>query len=316
MLETAVDMMCTGSNETGLANLAVGLKELGRRHIDYGVGPLHFSVLETAVLRALTKALGENDQWTSDARKGWAAVLKFIGKAMMSGARAGAEFKIIKDERRNPQVVANDEPCTTGEDCPERGTLRFLVVDTTPKSSNHMRARSLRKKSQSQRTLRRTKTTGSNRRRSHLERRMSWDEVIFQTCELSGTEDEENDTVLGQDDHSSVAPSVCDSSVSTLSMCSSFLTDNDDIRNTQLQDPLQRIPARSQIELSRHSESSSSFDCTPTKPRRDHDGPSRPRFHCRTNSELSMKTVATTISDSIPRRPRRRGSLELVPAAA
>ena len=76
-----------------LCRLTGSLRDLGRRHIkSYGVSSLHFSVFETAVLRALKRVLGE--AFTTDAHKGWAVLLKFISEAMMIGVRAGIEPKI------------------------------------------------------------------------------------------------------------------------------------------------------------------------------------------------------------------------------
>ncbi|CAB9515011.1 symbiotic hemoglobin 2 [Seminavis robusta] len=92
MLECVITMMLGQDME----RLATSLHALGSRHVDYGVHPAHYSVVETALLRTLAGALG--DQWTEDVKRGWAAVFKFISKAMMSGA--GAELQIIKDRRR------------------------------------------------------------------------------------------------------------------------------------------------------------------------------------------------------------------------
>lgn len=92
MLEKVIVMMLGSDMET----LAESLHALGSRHVEYGVHPAHYLVVETALLRTLGGALG--DHWTEEVRKGWAAVFKFISKAMMSGA--GAELQIIKDRRR------------------------------------------------------------------------------------------------------------------------------------------------------------------------------------------------------------------------
>jgi len=92
LLESVVLMML-GDDMTTLAET---LNFLGRRHVDYGVHPAHYISVETALLRTLAGALG--DQWTEETRKGWAAVYKFIGKAMMSGA--GSELEIVKDRRQ------------------------------------------------------------------------------------------------------------------------------------------------------------------------------------------------------------------------
>lgn len=89
MLEMVMGMML-GQDMDGLAE---ALYTLGRRHVQFGVHPAHYNIVETALLRTLAGALGE--QWTDEVRKGWAAVFKFISKAMMSGA--GEELEIVKE---------------------------------------------------------------------------------------------------------------------------------------------------------------------------------------------------------------------------
>jgi hypothetical protein len=93
MLGMVIEMML-GDDMESLAN---SLQELGARHVDYGVHPAHYGVVETALLRVLEAALG--DVWTLEVRKGWAAVFKFVSKAMMSGA--GSQLKITKERRKD-----------------------------------------------------------------------------------------------------------------------------------------------------------------------------------------------------------------------
>ena len=90
-LELALVMMM-GEN---MNDLALTLQQLGARHIEYGVLPQHYRIVETALLRTLE--IGLKDHWTQDLRKGWAAVFKFLAKAMMSGCEH--ELEIIKEER-------------------------------------------------------------------------------------------------------------------------------------------------------------------------------------------------------------------------
>ena len=91
MLESALVMML--KNELG--NLALALRSLGARHVEYGVLPQHYGFVETALLRVLEGGLGP-DKWTMKLRKSWAAVFKFIAKAMQSGATS--EINIINEQ--------------------------------------------------------------------------------------------------------------------------------------------------------------------------------------------------------------------------
>ena len=107
MLEMVMGMML-GQDMDGLAE---ALYSLGSRHVQFGVHPAHYNIVETALLRTLAGALGE--QWTDEVRKGWAAVFKFISKAMMSGA--GEELEIIKEgQQQNVGSTSNkNKKCAT-----------------------------------------------------------------------------------------------------------------------------------------------------------------------------------------------------------
>uniref|UniRef100_A0A7S3LFH6 Globin domain-containing protein n=2 Tax=Amphora coffeiformis TaxID=265554 RepID=A0A7S3LFH6_9STRA len=86
-------------DEDGLSDLAENFKSLGKRHVSYGVNQLHYSILETALLRTLQGILPASD-WTEDARKGWAAVVKFITKGMQAGATS-YNIEIANDKTHN-----------------------------------------------------------------------------------------------------------------------------------------------------------------------------------------------------------------------
>ena len=95
-----VIMMMTGDG--AVSDLAEELSTLGRRHVSYGVHPVHYQILETALLRSLRDLLGE-DGWTHTVRKGWAAVFKFIGQAMQTGA--GSQVEILKHRRKSVEDI-------------------------------------------------------------------------------------------------------------------------------------------------------------------------------------------------------------------
>jgi hemoglobin-like flavoprotein len=90
-LEAALVMML----EDDLSHLALTLRQLGARHIEYGVLPQHYLIVETALLRTLE--IGLKDEWTVELRKGWAAVFKFLSKAMLNGSES--ELLIVKEEQ-------------------------------------------------------------------------------------------------------------------------------------------------------------------------------------------------------------------------
>lgn len=132
MLESAVQSMA-GNDVSSLGNT---LQELGARHVSYGVHPAHYSVVQTALLRVLEGALG--DHWTTDARRGWSAVFKFLSKAMQAGA--GAEVEIIKGKRR--EIIRG-----------QSATLRLRVIKRSEGTSRLLRSRFLDSNSANQRGL-------------------------------------------------------------------------------------------------------------------------------------------------------------------
>jgi Globin len=89
-LETAIKMMLGDD----MNHLALTLQRLGARHLEYGVLPQHYRVVETALLRTLEMGLKEH--WNETLRKGWQAVFKFLAKAMMCGCEH--EVEIVKEE--------------------------------------------------------------------------------------------------------------------------------------------------------------------------------------------------------------------------
>jgi len=283
MLGKVVEMMSADSSNA--SHLAILLQELGGRHVKYGVGPLHFSVLETAILRALTKALGGTAEWTEDARKGWAAVLKFIGKAMMagSGSKKGVGLKIVKDEHAHP--VLNNDPHP--ERCPERGTLRLQVVapmhrhkngfGSYPKVGGTSHQHTTDSSGHFHDSFRPSKSgvkynklrSGKSQRRTQPARvTQQWDKVIFESCELTSDDDSDHDHVKNGQDDVSMTPSTCDSSVSALSMSAIHASFPDVSMYNAIIDSIERLPDR--IEPSRICPSKTGRDAAPRKPWRRH----------------------------------------------
>eukprot|EP00529_Nitzschia_sp_RCC80_P028220 CAMPEP_0113446420 /NCGR_PEP_ID=MMETSP0014_2-20120614/3696_1 /TAXON_ID=2857 /ORGANISM="Nitzschia sp." /LENGTH=267 /DNA_ID=CAMNT_0000337509 /DNA_START=1008 /DNA_END=1808 /DNA_ORIENTATION=+ /assembly_acc=CAM_ASM_000159 len=86
-----------------LSELAQSIASLGSRHVhSYGVVPAHFIILEAALLRTLRGGLEPLGRWTTNARKGWSAVLKFIATAMQQGAVVGQTIQVIPPTVRRP----------------------------------------------------------------------------------------------------------------------------------------------------------------------------------------------------------------------
>jgi len=78
MVEAAV-VMLAGEDSSPLAGI---LKDLGTRHVSYGVLPAHYSVVGTALLTVLENALGGG--WTPEVRDGWISVYQLVADGMQA----------------------------------------------------------------------------------------------------------------------------------------------------------------------------------------------------------------------------------------
>ena len=65
------------------------LRELGARHVGYGVTEAHYDLVGDALLWTLRKAL--KDDYTSEMNEAWTAVYSFLSESMKSGARRSKE---------------------------------------------------------------------------------------------------------------------------------------------------------------------------------------------------------------------------------
>ena len=65
-------------------HLALGLRDLGRRHAQYGVQPAHYGVLRQALLETLAVVLRE--RYTPAVKQAWASTLDMISHIMLEGA--------------------------------------------------------------------------------------------------------------------------------------------------------------------------------------------------------------------------------------
>ena len=185
-LELVMGMML-GQDMDGLAE---ALYTLGGRHVQFGVTPAHYNIVETALLRTLGGALG--DQWTDEVRKGWAAVFKFISKAMMSGA--GTEPEIVKEgqhQKKGSESHKNKRCATMRLSLPESKASPSKSPDSSGRRIRS-RPRTRRRKSDPPRLSPRART----KRKGHSSSKSTDDEVgDFHITEIIF----ENSTVLDVD---------------------------------------------------------------------------------------------------------------------
>ncbi len=93
------DMKDQGRNLTAMMSVAVGalsrperitvaVRELGRRHVAYGVKPRHYEVVATALLWMLEKSLGE--AFTPEVRDAWSSTYAFLADTMQGAVCASS----------------------------------------------------------------------------------------------------------------------------------------------------------------------------------------------------------------------------------
>ena len=79
MLATAV----RGLNDLG--NLLPAVRDLGRRHVDYGVEPRHYRTAGAALLWTLEQGLA--DDFNEEVKQAWASLYGLISMVMLEAAR-------------------------------------------------------------------------------------------------------------------------------------------------------------------------------------------------------------------------------------
>ena len=65
--------------------LSTPLKELGQRHVTYGIQPEHYPLVGMALLETFADFLG--DQWTEAHRDAWIAGYEAVSRLMVQGAQ-------------------------------------------------------------------------------------------------------------------------------------------------------------------------------------------------------------------------------------
>ena len=115
-----------------MTDLAKQLGTLGARHLTYGVLSAHYGIVETALLRTFQELLEENGHaWTTQVRKGWAAVFKFVACAMQTGATA--EVDIVHREKESSS--SNEDYWDWHESTRGESTLRLVVKQQKKQAS-------------------------------------------------------------------------------------------------------------------------------------------------------------------------------------
>ncbi len=61
-------------------------RELGRRHVGYGVQRDHYDAVGVALVAAVRERTG--DEWTSDHHRAWTKLYRLISDVMLDGARS------------------------------------------------------------------------------------------------------------------------------------------------------------------------------------------------------------------------------------
>lgn len=91
------DMVEQGRNLTAMISVVVGAlskperihlaaRQLGERHVGYGVKPRHYELVGTSLVWMLEKCLGE--AFTPEVKAAWRATYGFLAEAMQDGAPA------------------------------------------------------------------------------------------------------------------------------------------------------------------------------------------------------------------------------------
>ena len=85
--------------------LAPGIRELGARHVGYGVKPQHYATIGETLLWALARSLGA--AFEPELRSAWVKVYELLAKTMQAGAGATEHGRAV-------QAAASEKPTMTG----------------------------------------------------------------------------------------------------------------------------------------------------------------------------------------------------------
>ena len=119
-LETTIKLMIGDQGDfikqqNNLKALGDALDELGAKHAGYGVQSAHYGIVETALLRTLQAALPPHI-WTSEVKRGWAAVIRFLTKGMKAGAEVDTKLTIVRCVDKENNTFFRGSACSKGGD--------------------------------------------------------------------------------------------------------------------------------------------------------------------------------------------------------
>ncbi len=83
MLMKMLDYVVTGLDEPD--KIVPAIKDLGKRHVGYGVKEEYYETIGEALLWTLEKGIGED--FTQDVKEAWAEAYKLLSDTMKSAAR-------------------------------------------------------------------------------------------------------------------------------------------------------------------------------------------------------------------------------------
>jgi hemoglobin-like flavoprotein/ferredoxin len=102
-----VDMSSQGTMVLQAVRIALdGLKNLGERHVNYGVQPKQYDVAVSAFVRALKETLGES--FNAESKNAWTEVLETITSVMKVGAENQVDRKSLKGRAYHAGDAAAD----------------------------------------------------------------------------------------------------------------------------------------------------------------------------------------------------------------
>jgi hemoglobin-like flavoprotein len=85
-LVKAINMVVISLERIG--SLIPTIREMGRRHVDYGVEESHYAQVGAALLWTLETGLGEH--WSDEAEAAWTNAYQLLAGVMIDGAREAA----------------------------------------------------------------------------------------------------------------------------------------------------------------------------------------------------------------------------------
>ena len=93
---TTVDVAVSLLEQNDMDTLVTALKDLGGKHVAYGVVEEHYPIVGQALLTTLATALG--DAFTTEVKEAWTSVFGVITEQMLQGAKDVTTNKTTESE--------------------------------------------------------------------------------------------------------------------------------------------------------------------------------------------------------------------------